>query len=68
MTVAGGPTPVRTAALVTRPWRPRVPADPLSLESIVGLASDLIRIPSVNPAIAPDEAHGERAVASFACE
>ena len=45
-----------------------MPADPLSLESIVGLASDLIRIPSVNPAIAPDEAHGERAVASFACE
>jgi acetylornithine deacetylase len=45
-----------------------MPPDPLARESIVALASDLIRIPSVNPSIAPDEAHGERAVASFACE
>ena len=43
-------------------------SDPLALESIVALASELIRVPSVNPAIAPDEAHGEHAVASFACE
>jgi acetylornithine deacetylase len=45
-----------------------MPSDPLAPESIVALAGDLIRIPSVNPAIAPDEAHGERAVADFACE
>jgi acetylornithine deacetylase len=45
-----------------------MPSDPLAPESIVALAGDLIRIPSVNPAIAPDEAHGERAVATFACE
>jgi acetylornithine deacetylase len=45
-----------------------VPDDPLAPKSIVALASDLIRIPSVNPAIAPDEAHGERVVASFACD
>ncbi|HKQ56846.1 MAG TPA: M20/M25/M40 family metallo-hydrolase [Candidatus Eisenbacteria bacterium] len=43
-------------------------SDPLAPESIAALAGDLIRIPSVNPAIAPDEAHGEQAVASFACE
>jgi acetylornithine deacetylase len=45
-----------------------MPLDPLSPDSIVALAGDLIRIPSVNPSIAPGEAHGERAVASFACE
>ena len=45
-----------------------MPWDPLSPDSIVALAADLIRIPSVNPSIAPDEANGERAVASFACE
>ena len=45
-----------------------MPPEPLAPESIVALAGDLIRIPSVNPAIAPDEAHGECAVATFACE
>lgn len=40
---------------------------PLSPESVVGLLADLVRIPSVNPAIAPDEAHTERAIADFAC-
>ncbi|MGH7730462.1 MAG: M20/M25/M40 family metallo-hydrolase [Candidatus Eiseniibacteriota bacterium] len=45
-----------------------MPRDPLAPESVVALAGDLVRIPSVNPAIAPEEAHGERAVASFACE
>ena len=45
-----------------------MPSDPLSPDSVVDLAGDLIRIPSVNPSIAPDEAHGERAVATFACE
>ncbi len=43
-------------------------ADALSEAAIVDLASRLIRIPSVNPSIAPDEAHGETAVASFAAE
>ena len=42
--------------------------DPLALESIVALAADLVRIPSVSPTIAPEEAHGEQAVASFAVE
>src|SRR5262245_43544341 len=43
-----------------------MPPDPLAPESIVDLASRLIAIPSVNPAIAPEEGHGEQAVASFA--
>lgn len=43
-------------------------ADLLSEAVIVDLASRLIRIPSVNPSIAPDQAHGETAVATFACE
>ncbi len=42
--------------------------DPLSPDAVVELAAALVRIPSVNPAIAPDEAHGESAVAVFACE
>jgi len=42
--------------------------DPLTRESIVALAGDLVRIPSVSPTIAPEEAHGEQAVASFAVE
>ena len=42
-------------------------SDPLSRDSIASLAQALVRIPSVNPAIAPDEAHGERAVSEFAC-
>ncbi|HYM82190.1 MAG TPA: M20/M25/M40 family metallo-hydrolase [Candidatus Limnocylindria bacterium] len=37
-------------------------------ESIVALLGDLVRIPSVNPAIAPEEGRGEEAVARFACE
>src|SRR5262245_23495604 len=45
-----------------------VPADPLARETVVDLLSELVSIPSVNPAIAPDEAHGEQAVATFACE
>jgi acetylornithine deacetylase len=45
-----------------------MPADPLAPESIVELASALIGIPSVNPAIAPDEAHGESAIVDFACQ
>jgi len=42
--------------------------DPLAQEAIVALAADLVRIPSVNPAIAPEEGHGEQAVASLAVE
>jgi acetylornithine deacetylase len=41
-------------------------ADPLAPEAVLGLVADLVRIPSVNPAIAPEEAHGEQAVAEFA--
>jgi acetylornithine deacetylase len=42
--------------------------DLLSPDSIAALAASLVRIPSVNPAIAPDEAHGEAAISAFACE
>ena len=42
--------------------------DPLSLESITSLTADLVRIPSVNPSVAPDEHGDERAIAKFACE
>ena len=38
---------------------------PLDRTSVLAVLSDLIRIPSVNPALAPEEAHGETAVASF---
>lgn len=41
-------------------------ADPLAPESVIALLADLIRIPSVNPVIAPDEAHAEKAIADFA--
>jgi acetylornithine deacetylase len=42
--------------------------DPLARGAIIGLLCELIRIPSVNPSIAPDEAQTERAVAAFACD
>ncbi|MBI1796287.1 MAG: M20/M25/M40 family metallo-hydrolase [Candidatus Eisenbacteria bacterium] len=45
-----------------------IPSDPLAPDAVAELAAALIRIPSVNPAIAPAEAHGEAAVAAFACE
>ena len=38
----------------------------LSVEPIIELTQELIRIPSVNPTIAPDEGQGEAAVAEFA--
>ena len=44
-----------------------VPSDPLTRASILDLLQHLIRIPSVNPTLAPDEAHGESAIAEFAC-
>jgi acetylornithine deacetylase len=39
---------------------------PLSSESVLDAVQHLVRVPSVNPAIAPDEAHGEAAVAAAA--
>src|SRR5262245_18832956 len=32
------------------------------------LLEQLVRVPSVNPTLFPDEAHGEAAIAAFACE
>jgi acetylornithine deacetylase/succinyl-diaminopimelate desuccinylase-like protein len=42
-------------------------SDPLAPEAVTALLADLVRIPSVNPSLAPDEAHGEGAIADFAC-
>src|SRR5438132_6966095 len=42
--------------------------DPLSEQSVLDLIQSLVRVPSVNPQIAPEEAHGEEAVAKFACD
>jgi acetylornithine deacetylase len=41
-------------------------ADPLSRESILELLQQLVRIPSVNPVLAPEDGTGERAIAEFA--
>lgn len=38
---------------------------PLDRDAVLAVLSDLIRIPSVNPALAPEEAHGEGAIAAF---
>ncbi len=35
---------------------------------VLDVLRELIRIPSVNPSIAPDEGHGEGVIASFACD
>lgn len=43
-----------------------MPTDPLSTAAVVDVVQELVRIPSVNPSIAPEEAHGEGAVAAFA--
>jgi acetylornithine deacetylase len=40
--------------------------DPLSRESVLDLLQHLIRIPSVNPTLAPEEGNGERDIAEFA--
>lgn len=40
--------------------------DILSPAAVLDLLQQLIRIPSVNPTLVPDEAHGEAAVAAFA--
>lgn len=42
--------------------------DPLSAESILDAVQHLVRVPSVNPSLAPDEGHGEAAVAAAAAE
>jgi acetylornithine deacetylase len=42
-----------------------VSPSPLEREAVLAVLSDLIRIPSVNPALAPEEAHGEGAIAAF---
>jgi acetylornithine deacetylase len=41
--------------------------DPLSPDAVLGLLQELIRIPSVNPSLAPEEGQGESEVAAFAC-
>src|SRR5262245_29657995 len=43
-------------------------ADLLSPDAVSSLAARLVCCPSVNPSIAPAEAHGEAAVAALACE
>jgi acetylornithine deacetylase len=43
-------------------------ADVLSETSILQLLQELIRIPSVNPTLAPQESDGEAAVSQFACD
>ncbi len=41
-------------------------SDALSRESVLELLRELIRIPSVNPTLAPEEGQGEAAIAAFA--
>jgi acetylornithine deacetylase len=45
-----------------------VQADMLSPAAVLELLQQLIRIPSVNPTLVPDEPHGEGAIAAFACD
>ena len=42
-------------------------SDALQPTAVRELLASLVRIPSVNPTIAPEEAHGEAAIAAFAC-
>jgi acetylornithine deacetylase len=42
-----------------------VSPSPLDREAVLDVLSNLIRIPSVNPALAPEEAQGEGAIAAF---
>jgi acetylornithine deacetylase len=42
--------------------------DPLAPGAVLEVLQQLIRIPSVNPSLAPDEGTGERAIAEFAVE
>lgn len=43
-----------------------MPDDPLSPAAVLKVLQDLIRTPSVNPSIAPEEGQGEAAIAAFA--
>ncbi len=43
-------------------------SDILSPTAVLNLLQQLIRIPSVNPTLVPDEAYGEGAIAAFACQ
>jgi acetylornithine deacetylase len=43
-----------------------MPADAIARAAVLDLLQQLIRIPSVNPTLAPGEAHGEAAIAAFA--
>src|SRR5437867_7058163 len=45
---------------------PRAGSDPLGSETVLGLLCDLIRIPSINPALGGDDATGEGDIAAFA--
>src|SRR5262249_2991531 len=40
----------------------------ISERDILDVLRELVRIPSVNPSLAPDEGHGEQAIATFATE
>jgi acetylornithine deacetylase len=42
--------------------------DPLAPDAVRALLESLVRIPSVNPTIAPEEAQGEAAIAAFAVQ
>jgi acetylornithine deacetylase len=42
--------------------------DPLSRSEVLGVLEALIRTPSVNPSLAPEEGHDEAAIAAVACE
>ncbi|HEV2130594.1 MAG TPA: ArgE/DapE family deacylase [Longimicrobiaceae bacterium] len=43
-------------------------SDPLSTEAVVEVVRQLVRIPSVNPTLAPEEGQGEALLADFACQ
>ena len=43
-------------------------SEALSPKAVLALLQQLIRIPSVNPTLVPDEAHGEAAIAAFASD
>ena len=45
-----------------------MPTDILSRSAVLELLQQLIRIPSVNPTLAPEEGQGEAAIAAFACQ
>jgi acetylornithine deacetylase len=47
---------------------PATHEDPLSRAAVLDVLERLVRIPSVNPALAPGEAHGEVEIAAFACQ